>query len=218
MFSLLELTLNSSFEFYYTLNIYLLCMWFVVKNCHRILCFVWHKSETLNTALFIFELIWVIFFLLFGSKWNVKHRKQNEIEMFDSLYWHSEIDFELRVFLICSLSRSSIESFRFFSSVYSLCLWFVFCHPFWLRSKFFLFLCTWFRCDFSSFSSRIYSIVFFLLLFLHSFAVLSVSVCVFLFRMVANLMFNYYEVCVLRFFFDLTVHTVSWKSFVSIQL
>lgn len=58
-----------------------------------------------------------------------------------------------------------------------------------------IFVCTWFRCDFSK-CFLYFSVV------SHSQTSSEFFVCVFFwFRLVANLMFNYYEVCVLRFFF-----------------
>lgn len=59
-----------------------------------------------------------------------------------------------------------------------------------------IFVCTWFRCDFSK-CFLYFSVV------SHSQTSSEFFVCVFFwFRLVANLMFNYYEVCVLRFFFS----------------
>lgn len=148
--------------------------------------------------------------------WNTKHRAFISLSRFfccvapaiptnsiiNSLKRHSESTLR---FYCAQIQFVSSKLNRIWFFVYSLCLLFCVCHPFWMRSKFYLFLCTWFKIWlFVVFFTFVHS-VFFLHLSIPSLAhcalSLSVCVCVFLFRMVANLMFNYYEVCVLRYFF-----------------
>lgn len=125
--------------------------------------------------------------------------------IFDSLQRHFE---PLRIFC-CQIDWGRCLKVKRNRFIYCVRTNFYFwSQVFWVRSNF------WCALDLDDFFINFVSLFHY---FFFSITRLLFSLCVFLFRMVANLMLNYYEVCVLRFFilvFD-SSDSLSWKMFVS---